>query len=97
MLRTVDEEVDRLATDGLPPGELARTQARMATHLLRDTDAVLGRAMQMAVLEVQRGDPGCSTTCPGWSARSPRSRSGRPPPAQPDGEPPSRSWPGGIL
>ena len=64
MLRTVDEELDRLATDGLDAGELARTQARMATHLLRDTDAVLGRALRMAVLEQQRGDAAsCSTTC----------------------------------
>jgi predicted Zn-dependent peptidase len=57
VLRTVDEELDRLATGGLKPGELARTQARMATHLLRDTDAVLGRALPMAVLEAQRGQP----------------------------------------
>jgi zinc protease len=57
VLRTVDEELDRLATGGLAPGELARTQARMATHLLRDTDAVLGRALPMAVLELQRGRP----------------------------------------
>jgi zinc protease len=39
------------------PGELARTQARMATHLLRDVDAVLGRCLQIAVLEQQRGEP----------------------------------------
>ncbi|MEV0727530.1 pitrilysin family protein [Polymorphospora sp. NPDC050346] len=57
VLRTVDEELDRLATDGLAPGELARTQARMATHLLRDNDAVLGRALGVAVLEQQRGAP----------------------------------------
>ncbi len=57
VLRVVDEELDRLATGGLTPGELARTQARMATHLLRDTDAVLGRALPMAVLELQRGRP----------------------------------------
>ncbi|MFI5494785.1 M16 family metallopeptidase [Actinoplanes sp. NPDC051859] len=57
VLRVVDEELDRLATKGLTPGELARTQARMATHLLRDTDAVLGRALPMAVLELQRGTP----------------------------------------
>ena len=55
---TVDEECDRLAQDGLDAGELARTVARMATHLLRDTDAVLGRALRMAVLELQRGDAG---------------------------------------
>ncbi|OJF12499.1 M16 family metallopeptidase [Couchioplanes caeruleus] len=57
VLRVVDEELDRLASGGLAPGELARTQARMATHLLRDTDAVLGRALPMAVLELQRGRP----------------------------------------
>ncbi|GIJ50123.1 peptidase M16 [Virgisporangium aliadipatigenens] len=57
VLRTIDEENARIASDGLAPGELARTQARMATHLLRDTDSVLGRALQMAVLEVQRGAP----------------------------------------
>jgi zinc protease len=57
VLRTVDEELERLATDGLAEGELARTQARMATHLLRDTDAALGRALRMAVLEQQRGEP----------------------------------------
>ena len=57
VLRTIDEELDRLATGGLTPGELERTQARIATHLLRDTDAVLGRALPMAVLELQRGRP----------------------------------------
>ncbi len=57
VLATVDEECERIASDGLDDGELARTQARMATHLLRDTDAVLGRALQMAALELQRGAP----------------------------------------
>jgi len=57
VLATMDEELDRLATDGLASGELARTQARMATHLLRDTDAVIGRAIRMAVLELQRSSP----------------------------------------
>ena len=57
VLRSIDEELDRLATGGLKPGELERTQARMATHLLRETDAVLGRALPMAALEQQRGRP----------------------------------------
>jgi zinc protease len=57
VLRTIEEEAGRIATDGLAEGELARVQARMATHLLRDTDAVLGRALQMALLEQQRGAP----------------------------------------
>ncbi|HKS98007.1 MAG TPA: pitrilysin family protein [Rugosimonospora sp.] len=64
VLRTVDEECERIATDGLPADELARTQARMATHLLRDTDAVLGRALRMAVLEQQRGNPGLINDLP---------------------------------
>ncbi|HYU85485.1 MAG TPA: hypothetical protein VEK80_11845, partial [Kribbellaceae bacterium] len=55
--RAIDEECQRIATDGLDEGELMRTQARMATHLLRDTDAVLGRGLQMALLEQQRGIP----------------------------------------
>jgi zinc protease len=57
VLRAVDEELDRVATGGLSPGELARTQARMATHLLRDSDPVISRALRMAVLEQQRGAP----------------------------------------
>ncbi len=64
VLRTVDEELERLAADGLSDGELSRTQARMATHLLRDTDAVLGRALRMAVLEQQRGNPGLLNDLP---------------------------------
>jgi zinc protease len=57
VLRTVDEELDRLVADGLRPGELERTQARMAARLLQGTDEVLGRALPMAVLELQRGRP----------------------------------------
>jgi predicted Zn-dependent peptidase len=57
VLRTMEEESQRIATDGLSTGELSRIQARMATHLLRDTDAVLGRGLQMALLEQQRGTP----------------------------------------
>ena len=64
VLRTIDEECERIATDGLTPDELARTQARMATHLLRDTDAVLGRALRMSVLEQQRGNAGLINDLP---------------------------------
>jgi zinc protease len=56
VLRTIDEECERLAVEGLEDGELARIQARMATHILREYDSVLGRALRMAVLEQQRGD-----------------------------------------
>ncbi|WP_430780916.1 M16 family metallopeptidase [Actinoplanes sp. G11-F43] len=64
VLRTIDEELDRLATGGVKPGELDRTQARMATNLLQETDGVLGRAQPMAVLELQRGRPGLLNDLP---------------------------------
>ncbi len=56
VLAAIGEECDRLAQDGLDAGELARTVARMSTHLLRDADTVLNRALHYAVLEQQRGD-----------------------------------------
>jgi predicted Zn-dependent peptidase len=68
VLDVVDQELDRLATDGLAPGELARTQARMVTHLLRDLDGVLGRGLTMAVLELQRGSPALVNELPRWVA-----------------------------
>jgi zinc protease len=53
--RAIDEELDRVASGGLKQGELARVQARLAAQLLREVDAVLGRTLNMAVLEQQRG------------------------------------------
>src|SRR4029453_5384251 len=41
VLAAAAEECDRVAHDGLEPGELARTVARMSTHALRDADTVL--------------------------------------------------------
>jgi predicted Zn-dependent peptidase len=64
VLRTVDEELDRLATDGLTPGELDRTKARIATQLLRDLDPVLGRALRMGTIAQQRGDAGLTNELP---------------------------------
>jgi predicted Zn-dependent peptidase len=57
VLGTINEETDRVAQDGLGAGELARTVARMSTHLLRDADTVLNRALNFAVMEQQRGNP----------------------------------------
>jgi zinc protease len=64
VLATVAEETDRLAHDGLQPGELARTVARMSTHLLRDADTVLNRALHYAVIEEQRGDASVADELP---------------------------------
>jgi predicted Zn-dependent peptidase len=54
VLKTVDEEIARLAQDGLQDGELARTVARMTARYLREIDPALGRAQQLAVFEQQR-------------------------------------------
>ena len=64
VLAAAAEETDRVAQDGLEPGELARTVARMSTHVLRDADTVLTRALQYAVHEQQRADPGLSLELP---------------------------------
>ena len=55
VISTIDEEMRRLADDGLADGELARVQARIAAHLLRELDPVLGRTLAMATFEQQRG------------------------------------------
>ncbi|GIG65339.1 M16 family metallopeptidase [Phytomonospora endophytica] len=64
LLTTVDEELSRLANDGLSAEELARVQARIATHLLRDDDSVLNRALHLATYEIQRGDAGLAGELP---------------------------------
>jgi zinc protease len=55
VVATVDEELSRLAEDGLAAGELERTVARMSARYLREVDPVLGRALSMSVFEQQRG------------------------------------------
>jgi predicted Zn-dependent peptidase len=64
VLAAATEECERLATDGFDEGELARTVARMSTHLLRDTDTVLNRALHYAVHELQRSDPAIADELP---------------------------------
>ena len=54
IVATVDEEIDRLATDGLGAEEVERTVARMVSRYLREIDPVLGRATHAAVFEQQR-------------------------------------------
>jgi zinc protease len=56
VLGTVDEELDRLATDGLADGELDRIKARIAAQLARELDPVLGRALRAGTVAQQRGD-----------------------------------------
>jgi predicted Zn-dependent peptidase len=55
VVATVDDELARLAADGLELPELDRTVARMTARYLREVDPVLGRATAMSVFEQQRG------------------------------------------
>jgi zinc protease len=71
VLATIDEELTRLATDGLVDGELERTVARMASRYLREVDSVLGRAQHLAVFEQQRGRPELLNELPGLLAAVP--------------------------
>jgi len=57
VLAVADEEMDRIAQDGLEPGELDRTVARMSARLLREMDTILNRVLLHAVHEQQRGEP----------------------------------------
>ncbi len=57
ILAVVDEELDRLATDGPAEGELDRIRARLSARLFREVDDVLGRTLTMAVFELLHGDP----------------------------------------
>ncbi|HEY7223537.1 MAG TPA: pitrilysin family protein [Micromonosporaceae bacterium] len=64
VLAVTAEEIDRVAQDGLDEAELTRTVARMSTHLLREADTVLNRALRHAVYEQQRADPALSHELP---------------------------------
>jgi zinc protease len=57
VVTAIDQELDRLATDGLDDGELSRIQARIAASMLTRLDFILGRTLAMASLEQQRQDP----------------------------------------
>ena len=68
LVDTIDEELDRLATDGLDAAEVARTVVRMNARYLRDIDPVLGRATHAAVFEQQRGRAELLNDLPGLLA-----------------------------
>jgi predicted Zn-dependent peptidase len=68
VISAVDEELSRLATDGLGQDEVDRTVARMTSRYLRDIDPVLGRATHAAVFEQQRGKAELLNDLPGLLA-----------------------------
>ena len=65
----VDEELDRLAQDGLDQGELDRTVARMTASFLREVEPALGRALTLSVLAQQRDRPELLTELPSLYAQ----------------------------
>jgi zinc protease len=69
VIATIDEELGRLATDGLGQDEVDRTVARMTSRYLRDIDPVLGRATHAAVFEQQRGKAELLNELPGLLAK----------------------------
>ena len=64
VLRAIDEELDRIATDGLEPGELDRVRTRLLSVLLRELDAVLGRTLTFAKFELIYGRAEMATELP---------------------------------
>ena len=65
VVAAVDEEIERLAHDGLGGDEVDRTVARMVSRFLREVDPVLGRATHAAVFEQQRGHAELLNELPG--------------------------------
>lgn len=56
LIAAIDEELTRLANEGITLEELERVRTRLAAQLLRETDAVLGRTLMMMMFEQQRGE-----------------------------------------
>ncbi|MGI8759924.1 MAG: M16 family metallopeptidase [Jatrophihabitantaceae bacterium] len=65
ILRAVDEELSRIAEDGLDPGELGRGRTRLTSVLLRQMDSVLSRTLTFAKFELVYGRAGLVAELPG--------------------------------
>ncbi|MGH8930820.1 MAG: M16 family metallopeptidase [Egibacteraceae bacterium] len=68
VLVALDEELDRLATDGLVDGELERARVRLVVGQIGRTEPLLDRARLIAVLEQQRGRAELAGELPGLLA-----------------------------
>ncbi|HJQ42452.1 MAG TPA: pitrilysin family protein [Jatrophihabitantaceae bacterium] len=55
ILRAIDEELARIAEDGLEPGELDRVRTRFVSVIMRELDAVLSRTLEFAKFELLYG------------------------------------------
>ncbi len=61
----VDDELDRIAQDGLEPGELDRVRTRLTSVLVREMDAVISRTLNFAKFELVFGRAGLIAELPG--------------------------------
>ncbi|WP_018634518.1 M16 family metallopeptidase [Parafrankia elaeagni] len=68
VLAAVDEELDRIAGEGLEPGELDRVRAQVGAGILREADDALGRALKIATFELHHGRPELLNELPGLLA-----------------------------
>jgi predicted Zn-dependent peptidase len=57
VLRAIDEELAKVANDGLMRGELDRVRTRLVSVMLRGLDAVLSRTLEFAKFELLHGRP----------------------------------------
>ena len=65
LIPLTDEELDRVATDGLDSGELDRVRVRLLSAQFRELDAVLSRTLAFAKFGLVHGDPGLVAALPG--------------------------------
>ncbi|MGH8963277.1 MAG: M16 family metallopeptidase [Jatrophihabitantaceae bacterium] len=65
ILRAIDEEIDRVALDGLEPGELDRVRTRLVSVLMREVDSVLNRTLEFAKFELIYGRAELMAELPG--------------------------------
>ncbi|MEP6851479.1 MAG: pitrilysin family protein [bacterium] len=55
ILSAIDDELERIVTDGLRPGELDRVRTRYVASMFRDLDSVLNRTLTFAKFELLFG------------------------------------------
>ena len=69
VLAAIDEELDRIATEGLERGELDRVRTRLLSMIFRDLDPVISRTLEFAKFELVYGRAEMIAELPGLLAR----------------------------
>ncbi|MBF6023773.1 M16 family metallopeptidase [Lysobacter niastensis] len=66
MLTAMDEEIAKVAKDGVDAATLQRTKTRMLANWYNDLESILGRADTLAKLQTLWGDANVVNKIPGW-------------------------------